>query len=430
VTGYFVMDLSVEEYTSFDSTTKADITEVATGLPFSLWATSYLRDFEAAGSTVLTEAYQLKFVLEYFESKLIDYIDRVESGSFLTEDELAEFFYSCRHTKNSIINTDPKIASIHHFTRKSLDRLIHATTHSNSNVAAHTTRVRLTTFMRFTKHLFRYMHARPGNRVPDDLKYNYDCLLSDVKDEKKKVKNDDDVVKDVFEQAITTDNYFKLLRVIKPSDAENPWTELTRSRNHIILQLFIETGNRLGAICKLKISDLRDDANPRFLVTRTPNDPTDDRKRAPAAKTRANSSAISRELMQEIKLYIDTDRAQYPASEQHDFLFVSHKGDTSGGPIGTRSVSTIVSNLSEVINEHIHPHLLRHKWNEIFSENTEKLGYTPEQIEDIRKYACGWTENSSMSVIYNEFRHAVTVQKISAQEQSKFIPNKSEAKDE
>jgi len=414
--------MGVEEYRAFDNTMKADITDLDTGLPVSLWVTSYLRNFEGAGSTVLSEAYQLKFVIEYFESESIDLIDRVESGGFLTEVEQDAFFHICRYKKGSIIMKDNKGATQHRFTRKTIDNMIHATTYSKANVSLHTTRVRLTAFRRFAEHLFRYIHARPGNRVPGDLKYNYDCLISDIKDEIEGLSDDNDVVKDVFEQAIATDNYFKLLEVIKPTHADNPWSKLTRFRNNIILQLFIETGNRLGAICKLKISDLRDDTNFRILVTRTPHDPADSRKRAPATKVLAHSSSISRELMKQINLYISTDRTQYTKSTTHDFLFVSHKGKTAGEPLGTRSVTTIVSDLSQVINEHIHPHLLRHKWNEIFSEKAEKLGYTPEKIEDMRKFACGWTDNSSMSGVYNAFRHALTVQKISAQEQSKFIP--------
>jgi integrase len=426
------MNLSVEEYRAFDNTIKADITNIDTGLPFKLWVSAYLRGMQGAGSTVLTEAYQLKFVFEYFESEFIDLIDRVESGNLLTEDEQDAFFHACRYQKKSIIKKDPKIASIHRFTRKSLENMIHATAHAKSNVAPHTRKMRLGSLQRFTEYLFRHIHARPGNRVPDDLRFGFDCLISDVKKERKGVKNDNDVVKDVFEQAIATDNYLKLLDVIKPHHSENPWTQLTRFRNHIILQLFIETGNRLGAICKLKLSDLRDDANPRVLVKRTPHDPTDTRKRPPSAKTRAHSSSISRELMKHINLYIATDRALYPKAELHDFLLVSHKGKTAGKALGTRSVTAIVNDLSNIINEHVHPHLLRHKWNEIFSVKAEKLGYTPEKIEDIRKFACGWTENSTMDGLYNEFRYAVTVQKISAQEQSKFIPkgNESESGDE
>lgn len=421
------MNLMVEEYRCLvDGTIKADITDRETGLPFDLWVTAYLANMTGAGNTVLNEAYQLKFVLEYFESESIDCIDRIECGNLLTEEELEAFFHAYRYLKDSVITKDPKIASIHRFTRKSLDHMIHETAYSQAKVAPSTSRMRLTAFRRFLTFLFRHIHARPGHRVPPDLQYNYDCLLSDIKDERARISDDNDVVKDVFEEAIATDNYLKLLDVIQPHHAENPWTKLTRFRNQIILQLFIETGNRLGAICKLKLSDLRDDANPRFLVTRTPHDKSDRRKRAPAAKTLANTSSISRELMKQIKLYIDTDRTQHLKSKTHDFLFVSHKGKTAGEALGTRSMTSLVSNVSKVINQHIHPHLLRHKWNEIFSVKAEALGYSPEQIEDLRRFASGWTEDSLMGLLYNQFRQAVTVQKISAHEQSKVIPNNND----
>lgn len=414
------MNYGVVEYRKFDGDICADLVDRNTGLPASLWVTAYLYNFEGAPSTVLAEAYQLKYVLEYFYSEEIDLIERFESGGLLTDDEQAAFLHACRYRKDSVVKLDPKIASINQFTSKSLDNMIHATRFSQAKVAANTVRMRLTAFLRFAEFLFKQIHKKYGNRVPRDLKYRYDCLCSDVKDVKSGIKDDNGVVRDCFQQAISTNGYFKLLECIKQTHPDNPWTIRTRFRNHIILMLFIETGNRLGEICKLKISDLRDDSNPRILVTRTPSDPTDPRKRAPSAKTRAHASGVSRQLMRQIKLYIDTERPKFEKSLRHDFLLISHKGPNAGQPLSKRSVGTIINDLSSVVGEHIHPHLLRHKWNEIFSVKAEELGYSAEKIEEVRRYACAWKEDSDTGKIYNEYHLALTVQKISAHEQSKL----------
>lgn len=77
--------------------------------------------------------------------------------------------------------------------------------------------------------------------------------------------------------------FFKLLEIIKPFSPDNPWTESSRTRNKLIVDIFIETGIRLGALNKLKISDIKEGAEgTRLHITRTPNDPTDPRKLSPA----------------------------------------------------------------------------------------------------------------------------------------------------
>jgi integrase len=414
------MNYSVVEYRKLDGDLCADLVNRNTGLPVSIWVTAHLFNFEGAPSTVLTEAYQIKFFLEYFDSEEIDQIARFESGGLLTEDEQAAFLHACRYRKDSVAMQDHKIASINQFTPKSLDSMIHANRFSQAKVAANTVRMRLTGFVRFAEFLFKQLHDRFGNRVPKDLRYRFECLCADVREVKSSIKDDNGVVRDCFQQAISTNGYFKLLECIKQHHPDNPWTDITRFRNHIILMLFIETGNRLGEICKLKISDLRDDTNPRILITRTPSDPSDPRKRAPSAKTRAHASGISRQLMKQIKLYIETERAKYVESERHDFLLVSHKGSTEGQPLSKRSIGTIINGLSSVIGEHIHPHLLRHKWNEIFSEKAEEMGYSSDKIEEIRRYACAWKEDSNTGKIYNEYHLALTAHKISTHEQSKL----------
>ncbi|ABU71922.1 site-specific integrase [Vibrio campbellii] len=121
------------------------------------------------------------------------------------------------------------------------------------------------------------------------------------------------IVKDAFESVIPSDKFFYLLEIIRESSPENPFKS-SKLRNQLIMQILINTGVRVGAVLKLKVSDLIDDwDNPRFLLTRTPNDPTDPRLERPSNKTKALSVSISSELMKLIKLYIQTVRTENPA---------------------------------------------------------------------------------------------------------------------
>lgn len=163
--------------------------------------------------------------------------------------------------------------------------------------------------------------------------------------------------------------------------------------------------------------------SPRFLLTKTPNDPTDPRLERPSNKTKALSVSISSGLMKFIKLYIQTVRTENPAAREHDFVFISEKGTTSGQPLTYKSLQKIVDKFGEALGIKLHPHKLRHKWNEVFEDKAREYGLTPEKIEDLRKYAMGWVEDSKMASVYNEYQLAVTVADISARTQSKAVPS-------
>ena len=87
------------------------------------------------------------------------------------------------------------------------------------------------------------------------------------------------------------------------------------------------------------------------------------------------------------------------------------------------AINKVIATFGEAIGIELHPHLLRHKWNEIFEANAKAQGYSPDQIEDLRKYAMGWAADSKMAALYNAFQLAVKVAEISSKNQSKSIPN-------
>ena len=58
--------------------------------------------------------------------------------------------------------------------------------------------------------------------------------------------------------------------------------------------------------------------------------------------------------------------------------------------------------ISNALNFKIHPHLLRHKWNERLSEKAALKGLDREYTEDLRRNAMGWQPDSQMGRIYND----------------------------
>jgi len=367
-------------------------------------------------------AYELKLLYCHFALNNINLVERVASGELLSREEVDDFVRACKfYADDESTQESSNVASI---SDKRIRDAIHATANSQPQVSAHTFRQRLIRLRAYIEYLYichHYDQAPTNQKVKtDDLFIKFKLYINSFISDTRK---NNTITKDAFESVIPADKFFHLLGVIKESSSDNPFKS-SKLRNQIIMQTLIDTGVRVGALLKLKISDLVDDwGNPRFLLTRTPDDPSDTRLDPASNKTKALSVSISPDLMKLIKLYISTVRAIKPNVHDHDFVFISEKGKTSGQPLTYKAIHKIVKKFGYAINLKLHPHKLRHKWNEVFEDRAKEKGLTPEKIEDLRKYAMGWVEDSSMASVYNEFQLAVTVAEISSKNQSQSVPN-------
>lgn len=367
-------------------------------------------------------AYELKFLYSFFMENGIDLVERVACGSFLSIEEIDDYIRACKFYVDT--EDDNKDSTVVSLTDKRIRDAIHATSNSQPEVSAHTFNQRLNRLKAYIEFLYvchHYDRAETDQQISTDAQFNkFKLYISSVISHSRK---DNTVVKDPFESVISANKFFDLLEIIKERSPNNPFKS-SKLRNQIIAQILIDTGVRVGAVLKLKVSDLVDDwGNPRFRLTRTPNDPTDTRRLPAANKTKALSVSISCDLMKLIKLYIETVRNSTPNAHEHDFVFISEKGKTIGKPISYNAIHKVIKTFGDAIEIALHPHLLRHKWNEIFEDTAKKKGFSADKIEDLRKYAMGWVEDSKMASVYNEFQLAVTVAKISSKNQRRSVPN-------
>ncbi len=367
-------------------------------------------------------AYELKLLYCHFARNNIDLVGRVANGEFLSREEIDDFVRACKfYADEGVTQQSSNVASI---SDKRIRDAIHATANSQPQVSAHTFRQRLIRLRAYIEYLYvchHYDQAPTNQKVKTDEQFNKFKLY--INSFISSTRKNNTITKDAFEPVISADKFFHLLDIIKESSSDNPFKS-SKLRNQIIMQILIDAGVRVGAILKLKISDLIDEwGNPRFLLTRTPNDPSDTRLDPASNKTKALSVSISPDLMKLIKLYISTVRASKENVHKHDFVFISEKGKTSGQPLTYKAIHKIVKKFGDAINLKLHPHKLRHKWNEVFEDKAKAKGFTPEKIEDLRKYAMGWVEDSTMASVYNEFQLAVTVAEISSKNQSQSVPN-------
>lgn len=365
---------------------------------------------------------ELKFLYCYFTTNNINLVERVASGIFLSSSEIDDFVRVSKLPIN--VDNNSKILEMTNITDRRIQEAIHQTKNSPPQVSAHTCKQRLVRLRSYIEYLYvcHYYDKVSTNEAVkvDNIFRAFQLYINKYIADTRK---DNVKTRDPFESVFPTNKYFDLLEIIKASSQRNPFKS-SQLRNQLMMQILIETGVRIGALLKLKVSDLIDDwNNPRFLLTRTPNDTTDRRRNPAKNKTKALSVSISSELMKQLKLYISTVRVRHTKSNEHDFLFISEKGTSSGQAITYEQTYKIVVKFGNAISHKLHPHLLRHKWNEIFTDKAESAGYDQDKIEDMRKYSMGWVENSKMVQTYNEFKIAVKVSELSAINQNKSVPD-------
>lgn len=375
---------------------------------------------ELALNTRDTYAKILLFIYRYFLTENINIVQRIADGDYLSKEEYSDFKRYCFFKSNSNLDVDnvDNVVSFTAYSDKKLSNLINSTKLVGNRASASTVKLRLTQFIIYVEYLYNTFHF--ANNPLESTSIAFTDLKRVVIKDIKSIKEQNFEVHDPYKSSIPDGIYFRMLEIIQPWSNENPFKG-SRLRNQLIITLFNETGIRSGALAKLKISDIKNDwSKPHLLITRRPNDPLDTRQKKPSQKTKAHTTGISIQTFKLLINYIETEREKYLTAPTHDFIFVSEKGKTKGEPLTLSSINKMMEKLSNTLKFKIHPHLFRYKWNEIFDFNATKMGYSSEQIEDMRKYAMGWSENSKMASIYNDFKLAIKAQKLSEIRQKGF----------
>ncbi|MGO2330245.1 MAG: tyrosine-type recombinase/integrase [Pseudoalteromonas nigrifaciens] len=326
---------------------------------------------------------------------------RVAAGEIPTAKEYTDFYNYCCYKKERTNNES--IAVFPSLERKGLRNIIAANQRVNTLVENQTIQGRIRQFRLYLTWLFDKFHGEFN--PPQEVVEKYRKLICKIKlDEEGLNHNSPKKTVSIDESSIPDDIFIALIEMILPSSPNNPFKS-SKIRNYLIVNTFIQTGIRRGALAKMKISDCIFSGDyDSIKIYRGGTDHTDTRLETPNQKTKNHLIVVDTKLLQQYKVYIDIIRSGYSRSINHDFVFISEKNskNTAGSPLSLKSINRIFSILSKALKFHIHPHTCRHKWNEIFDDSGRKSGMDSALIEDIRKYAMGWSTNSIMNQTYNE----------------------------
>lgn len=219
--------------------------------------------------------------------------------------------------------------------------------------------------------------------------------------------------------AITNEQRRELLRLIDIHCPDNPWKdEFVRHRNQLIVLWALGTGLRRGELLGMTV-DRVETPLQRALIVRNSDDKRDPRRRQPTAKTRGRYIFLGAHLTSKTIAYLSM-RSKIPAARKHPFLLVS----ITGSPMSFSSLTQAFKDLrdaSSALKNALSMHILRHVWNEDFSDLAEEMSMSPEEEMRIRTEVMGWSSRSAMPEKYQKRRTRKKSQEFSVRIQNNFM---------
>lgn len=366
----------------------------AVGVPLdapSYWITAHRRAVGAQPNTLFNELRSLMVLYIWADLRGIDIGERLQEGTFLELSEVIDLANVCGWYLDDILSA---------LERRSSNVITLARHVPSGGVQSGEKRNRLSvirSFLEFTSadHLSR-LQAWP-NRWPlyRDMREEFLNRLGTYIRGLRAPNRDDVGQREGLDPEVLT----RLRAVIDPDHPENPFQPQVRFRNFVMIRLLIELGIRRGELLGIMLEDC-DVTGPRGYITihRRP-DNADDTRIAPGAstKTAARKLELSPRTTQLVYEWIAYHRSKLPgaAKGKGQFLVVSIP---KGEPMSPSNVNKMFEALRRRVPglpEDVAPHVLRHSWNDTFSEHMDKNGISEEDEVKWRQKVMGWRDEAS-----------------------------------
>jgi integrase len=106
------------------------------------------------------------------------------------------------------------------------------------------------------------------------------------------------------------------------------------------------------------------------------------------------------ELIVRTHEYIINFRGLFKNARRHEYIFVANH---TGNPLSldaTNKIFRVLRKKVRGISKTLSPHVLRHTWNDLFSDKMDENKITEEQEKKMRSYLMGWSEKSDTAGTY------------------------------
>ncbi|CAJ0694044.1 tyrosine-type recombinase/integrase [Ralstonia mannitolilytica] len=373
------------------------------GLPVHeavLYLTRY-RKRGLAANTIHSVCRVLAFLYQELARADIDLLQRIRRGQFLTAPELNRLSEAAQYKVSDLgeVETEaPRRRTFFDIRHIRMRRTLAAVELKAVGVATQATRIRyMADFLQF---LVTYIGSTLAASMRRDLDRESTQALNAFRAQIPRVSKR---AKLGAREGLSKEDQDRLLDAVHPDSPDNPWKRgFVRERNWLIVVLLLATGMRRGELLGLQIRDL-DPREPKLRILRRADASEDPRRIQPNTKTSDRELELRSVLMRCVWRYINDQRGQIKAARKYPQLIVADDGK----PLSLKSVDKIFKQLREAcpgLPVRLTSHVMRHTWNERFSEQAEQLGLSDAVEEKARNEQQGWTDNSKASSYYTR-RH-------------------------
>ncbi len=363
-------------------------------------ATLYLAGYRKRGlaaNTIHGVCMTLALLYRELATADIDLLQRLRQGQFLTAQELNRLVDATQYWLADLSDEDAEqqgSSNVIDIKRIRIRRKSAVEETRSVRVATQSTRLRyIADYLGF---LATYIGAALSAPLRKELALESDRALEALRAEIPRVSKR---VKLGSREGLSKQDQDRLLRVVDPNSPDNPWQRgFVRERNWLIVVLLLATGMRRGELLGLQIRDL-DQRFPKLRIIRRADTSEDPRRIQPNAKTNDRELELRPAIMRSVWSYINHHRRKIKAARKFPQLIVADDGQ----PLSLKSIDKIFVQFRAAcpgLPVRLTSHVMRHTWNERFSEQAELLGLTDAVEEKARNEQQGWADNSESATTY------------------------------
>lgn len=354
----------------FSNGERYSLLECANGMPHflaTLWTTVELRPANLQVASISNHLQNLKRLLDWESAEGRDLYSEFHQKKFLSENDVESIrkylSLDINHQK-AISKAKRKIVSL-----KSFPQLVDATPTVSPRVLYN----RISTATKYLTFIAKVATAQSYDDATMQAIQALNRQLNNLRPKRGKNKKtigkptDTGIPKNVIDEFISVSRFDSSL---------NPFSnEQLRLRNDLLFRLLEETGIRPGELLSLRNDrvNLKGDV-PSITVARTHDDPFDPRKKQPVAKTLERVIQIKPLTASLMHEYITKYRKKIAGAGKHPYLFVAHKGRTSGQPLTQEGFGQVVKEIKKTKPQFavIFPYYFRHHYNDVLSDKIDK----------------------------------------------------------
>lgn len=368
-------------------------------------ATLYLARYRKRGraaNTIHAVCMTLALLYGELDTAGIDLLQRLRQGQFLTAQELNRLVDATQYWLADLSDEDAdERGSSNVIDIKRIRIRRKSAVEEAKPVSVGTQATRLRYIADYLGFLATYMGATLSASLRKEMAFESDCTLEAFRAQIPPVSKR---AKLGAREGLSKDDQDRLLKVIDPDSPDNPWERgFVRQRNWLIVVLLLATGMRRGELLGLQIRDL-DQRLPKLRIIRRADASEDPRLIQPNTKTNDREVELRPAIMRSVWNYINHQRKKIKAARRYPQLIVADEGQ----PLSLKSIDKIFVQIRAAcpgLPGKLTSHVMRHTWNERFSEQAEKLGLTDAVEEKARNEQQGWADNSESAATYTR-RHA------------------------